>query len=722
MTTAGTARIIDQRVRTLGDTLASLAARVDTLETGARGTRLGDSSLENGYISIYDDAGVVRSVVGRQDDGTFVGGISLNNPLPPPVPQVPTLTSTLAGFKVAATAGSMTGSWPRDFDHLNIYARQQGIGNPSVLIGTLANDTDVFVFAPAPPGSTFDVWLTSTNLSGMESTASNAASVSPGQVVPGEILAGAITELELAAGSVTEAILAAGSVTATIIATDAVTTPHIVAGAVQTLQLAADAVAAGKVAADAITGREILALSITSAELSANSVTATQITAGSVTAAALQADLVLASRVIAGNPTGSRVELHPTAGFQGYYNDVRTLWFDNSTGNLTAQGQWATAPSGTRIVLNPGGLLPDTIRFWPGSGGHYASIDAFDAGGGHAGIYLYGSATDNDPSVSRGMLIARRDFASLVNGRPNLTLWGSEVWVEPQFTRNKSAVVDLIIDGRLADPGGGRRVACVRWSTAGVTEAGTILQYTPTQFNGGEPTWHAVGQDVGMVFAPGRIYVRGNGNLTFRPIAASAFEVNSGVAAKEDVTEIATLPGQRSSWDLIEGAPAQDFAYLAEDPGRRPARPAHLDGKAAVGTRPLPGGEPWERETFEADWEWDPPARRTHRFPVAEDLVELAPNLVRPTTGDPADTVVDLRDAVGLLWDAVDMLIKRGRVLENTLPPPIRTALPPRPQRGDVTGGVGVVVPGRTVRDLDPATGQVRGRPQQAAPPAPGPP
>jgi hypothetical protein len=165
-----------------------------------------------------------------------------------------------------------------------------------------------------------------------------------------------------------------------------------------------------------------------------------------------------------------------------------------------------------------------------------------------------------------------------------------------------------------------------------------------------------------------------NGTATVNgPIVATAFNPPSSEALKEGVSEM-SFPNMRSSWDIIEGAPAQDFYYLSESP---------------LG-----------------------PERKKHRFPIAEDVQAIEPNLVsRGVMGGPDDIVVDMRDMIGVLWDAVDMLIKRNRLLEQKLAVRLPAmVMPERPQKGDVIEGIGAIIAGRTRRIIDANTGQIRDR------------
>lgn len=153
---------------------------------------------------------------------------------------------------------------------------------------------------------------------------------------------GVVDGTNLVSGSVTTAALAADSVTATAIAANAVT--------------------AGKILAGAVTAEKIDALAVTSDKVAANAITAGKINAGAVTADKLEAVLQLATRLVAGNPTGARVELNGD-GLRVYdAGGVQTIGFNAAdgsgtftgavTGSTVTGGVVQTATSGQRITLN----------------------------------------------------------------------------------------------------------------------------------------------------------------------------------------------------------------------------------------------------------------------------------------------------------------------------------------------------------------------------------
>jgi hypothetical protein len=636
----------DRTLRTLASQLGSLAARVDTLETGARGTQLGDSSIENGYISIYDDAAILRARVGRQPDGSFVGGVSQNNPIPPPVPKPPTVITVLAGVRVTGN-GPLSGRWPADFLHYNVYAQDEASPTPAV-VGTLANDADVMILS-LPAGSTWDVWLTSVNLSGTESIASDIVQGSPSQVVSAEILDGAISELKIAADAVTAAKIAAGAVTVTKIADDSITTPKIVAGAVQAVSIAADAVTAGKIAANAITAREIVALSITANELAANSVTATQITAGAVTAAKLEADLVLATRVIAGNPAGARTEMHPTSGLQAYLadNTTRTFWINAATGAAFLMGEITTATTGARIQINPGGAAPDTIRFYDATS-NYAEITAIPAPASTAAVLMRGtrsSATNVRGNVAAyategfvalqsetsGGVITQNGALSCIDGSTNL--WGGEVTVEGRRAKGTGNVIFRVKDS-----------------------GGTVLTDVYIYATGSnQPAMRRTTTDQVLTWSTADMY-SGDSAGNPRAFAGAAYVTVSGSASKKNIKPRHRVGPDNTFRDLVSRVVPKEYNYATErapgDPAppprtitRREAR-RNAAGRAQVDASGVPLFDVTE-ETAP-----DPPETKPHYFFVAEEVAAVAPELVREDPTKPGGYTISLADICGALWKA----------------------------------------------------------------------
>jgi hypothetical protein len=233
------------------------------------------------------------------------------------------------------------------------------------------------------------------------------------------------------------------------------------------------------------------------------------------------------------------------------------------------------------------------------------------------------------------MLIIRDQNASLVHGRTDLSYWGSEIWVEQNFTRNKSATVDLIVDERLASLSGPRRVAMITYDSSGFPRNATGLYYGTTGAFGGEPMLYANGQDVNLVFGgtdgitSSRLLVRNNANTQFRDIAAGAFAVSSSQEVKYGIRE-------------FDGDPVQ---HLRASTPKHFRRHGDLESDA-------------ERLGF-----------------IAEEMPDEVRRSIRrvPTDGDEPEVIetVDLGAISALLWAAVQRIDKRVSELEDVpLPPP----------------------------------------------------
>jgi hypothetical protein len=271
------------------------------------------------------------------------------------------------------------------------------------------------------------------------------------------------------------------------------------------------------------------------ANLAVNDANIAAVNVGKLTAGTMTATVVLGGRFITPSSNNNHIEID-SAGIRLYQgNSVVGRWqvFDAS---MMVTGQFNTAITGSRIVMNPGGANPDTIRFYPTFSDVYSSIDSVSYGNGLiAGIRIVGSA--NTTSGHRGMLVIRDQYSSIVNALPDLSDWGSEMYVEEHFTRNRSAAVDLVIDERLTAVGGPPRVAMIYYDVSGSPINATGLYYKKTDFNGGEPQFYANGQDCALVFAPDGLKIRNNPNGDWRDIWYATAHVMSGRDTKRDISD-----------------------------------------------------------------------------------------------------------------------------------------------------------------------------------------
>jgi len=331
----------ERALAAMANQIAEQQRQIDLINMGQNQSSLGFSSIENGSLVIYDADGNVRNVIGKQDDGSYVGGASPVALDPPEIPNPPTVTGGFGTLKVASN-GSTDPPWPRSFSHVNVYLSSgTGIGDDpiteGVLVGTIIGTTNsVFIISGLLP-KPYRVWLTSVGIDTAESEASVAVTATPTMVVGQDILDGAITELQLADDAVTQAKLAAGSVgtiqidgeiittanlvdgsvTGEKIIANAIAAGHLAAESVTAVALAADAVQANNIAVDAIQARHlavgsvtseaILALAIQADQIAANAITAGKLAAGAVTADKLQADIIIANATFETGSSGRRI-------------------------------------------------------------------------------------------------------------------------------------------------------------------------------------------------------------------------------------------------------------------------------------------------------------------------------------------------------------------------------------------------------------------------------
>ena len=356
---------------TTNSALAQLAGRIADLERLvqqlSRTSRLGQSSIEDGAIEVYDSDGTLRGSIGVQDDGT-VGLVTVNGP-PPPAPTVPALASVLGGVQVTWDGEFRDGTAPADFAQVEVHTAPVAdfTPGPDTLFASLytagpgslvvpvtgavwgrlvAVTTSAVRSAPSPTGgpatpapvvaqevldgvvtelALADDAVTSAKLAaGAVDTAALAAgavaaqnigqaavtatALADGSVSTGALAAGAVTAGKIAAGQVTTAALAAGAVTAGTIAAGAVTTGAMTAGSISGDRLAAGSIAADRIAAASITGAQIQALAITADKLAVNTITAAQIAAGAITAASGVISSVDASKITVGKLTASQID------------------------------------------------------------------------------------------------------------------------------------------------------------------------------------------------------------------------------------------------------------------------------------------------------------------------------------------------------------------------------------------------------------------------------
>ncbi|MDX3766415.1 MULTISPECIES: hypothetical protein [unclassified Streptomyces] len=345
----------------MADTIAVLAGRIATLERLVRDlsrtSRLANSSIENGAITVYDDGGDLRGSIGLQPDGTLAVA-AVNGP-PPPVPGAPTITSVLGGVAVVWD-GSFAGGTqaPADFAYVEVH---------SSTAPDFPDDGSLFSAFYSAQGGTMTVpaatpvWvrLVCVSTSGVVSDPSPVAGpAGPTPVVAQAVLDGIINELALADDAVTRAKIAAAAVGKTEIADGSITTPKLVVGELNGDRLAVGTMAANVLIAASITAAQIKALSLTGDLMAVNTLTADKFAAGTITAASGVISSIDASKIVTGIFDASKATIKNldasainagtinvdrlSVGLQGQvgqkfydFGDSAAKWSESGTGSMT---------------------------------------------------------------------------------------------------------------------------------------------------------------------------------------------------------------------------------------------------------------------------------------------------------------------------------------------------------------------------------------------------
>jgi hypothetical protein len=148
----------------------------------------------------------------------------------------------------------------------------------------------------------------------------------------------ALTGTQIAAGSIYGTNIAAGSIIAGNIAAGAITSELIAAGAITTGLLAADSITADKIAANSIDADMIQAGVIQAVHMSAGSITTGAIVAGAITS----------DKISSGAVTSDKITVTSLSGITANLGNI-------TAGNITG-ASFSTSSSGSRVVINSGGL------------------------------------------------------------------------------------------------------------------------------------------------------------------------------------------------------------------------------------------------------------------------------------------------------------------------------------------------------------------------------
>jgi hypothetical protein len=158
------------------------------------------------------------------------------------------------------------------------------------------------------------------------------------------------------------------------------------------------------------------------ADLAVNDAKVSNLSVGKLTAGTMTANVVIGGRFETPINNGNQVQLD-AAGLRMYRGGTVIGRWQVADSSMLMTGQFQSNITGQRIVINPGGGNPDTMRFYPTSTEVFSSIDSVSFNNGSvAGIRIVGSGTD--ATANRGMVLVRDQYASLVHGRTDLSYWG----------------------------------------------------------------------------------------------------------------------------------------------------------------------------------------------------------------------------------------------------------------------------------------------------------
>lgn len=185
-----------------------------------------------------------------------------------------------------------------------------------------------------------------------------------------KVMDGLVTTLKLSNEAVTNAKIAVNAIQGDVIAASAITETKISNNAISTGKLQAGAITAGKIDTGAVTATKIATDAVTASKIDADAVTAQAIAAGAVTTIKLDAYAVEAGKIASNAITSDKI-----------YAGAITA--DKLTATLTLSTTIQTASSGTRVVLNSGGMdiYGQVIEFRTTGGtlgGWIASNTSFD--------------------------------------------------------------------------------------------------------------------------------------------------------------------------------------------------------------------------------------------------------------------------------------------------------------------------------------------------------
>ncbi len=357
--------------------------------------------------------------------------------------------------------------------------------------------------------------------------------------------------------------------------------------------------------------------------------------------------------------TGNRVEFD-SAGIRLFMGSTVVGRWQTSDASMLMTGTYQSGLSGERINILPDG----SMVFYPSSGTAVSKLSNFGND-----LVMRGRLDGNDRSgrLNTGILGVGMNFSAESEIPNNLR---SEVVVFDREIRSTAPKQSIRINRTLAVPGGGHhRLEIFSGTDAVYSIGGSRLEYlyNATGGSGENVQLRAPVSDCNVVYRPGVLLIRNTGDDAYRPINASAFNVNSSEGGKRDIAEIgldrATMRAR------LRAVTPKRYRLKAEI--ERPARPGTKSSvwRMRDGERVLDEDGKAITDTVDDEWAAPLPPPRDRIGFIAENLREQFPDLVGTDPADPASYVVDVVGVLAVLWEQVRDLVEAA---ETNPPKPTR--------------------------------------------------
>jgi hypothetical protein len=295
---------------------------------------------------------------------------------------------------------------------------------------------------------------------------------------------------------------------------------------------------------------------------------ADQIAAGAIGATQLAALIVLTNRLVAGNPTGARVEMNNTGLKAVNSSGVETITLDGSTGNATFRGVYRTDNQGQeRLVINDDVSNATTIRFFgAGDNVNHGSMYKIDA---NNILTVHGFTL----SSNRGELIfdgrPGNGFLSLQYGDPQGWVTGGKalLLLNQNYSILQAPQPQIYVNEQFpTDAGGTHKFLFGTKDSTGALITSSVLEYqtfgtSPNR----EPRLNCPNRNIALIWGNAKLHVTtSSATYTTGPIRASAFETfPSSRALKRNIKEPVDDP-----LEVVEKAPTYQWQAVEGDSGR----------------------------------------------------------------------------------------------------------------------------------------------------------